>query len=201
MRAETPWWIPALASLGISVLVFILGYVLVYRRQLGPQLRHINAQLQDRTAALQVGQAAEALEFSKLILAWVPRATSVYDSPGAGDRPLPSSRIVDASYRLANDPELRQLLLRTTELLGALDDYPGSWANVASKPENSKLKERLGGGGLWTHPTEDQAAFLAPYRTKWETAREAWGAAASELLDVAQTMRERAEALLRAVPR
>jgi hypothetical protein len=177
------------------------GYVLVYRRQLGPQLRHINAQLLDRNAALQAGQAAEALEVSKSILAWVPRATSVYESPGAADRPLPTSRIVDDTRRLANDPELRALLSRTAELLGALQDNPGSWANVASRPGNAELKELLDGGGLWTDPTEDQAAFLAPYRTRWESARDTWGAAAVQLFDVAQAMRERAKALLRAVPR
>jgi len=196
MPPQTPWWITSASSLGISVVVFALGYFLLYR----PQLRHISAQLEDRNAALDASQGAQALDFAKAILAWYPVATARYESPGAAHRPIPSAEVVDDASRLANDPLLRALLVRAAELLAALNTYPGTWWNEALKINRTpEAVDRLGPVGMVENLTPEQIEYLVPMRVKWEARRDAWGVAAKELAEVSQAMRERAEMLLRAV--
>ena len=200
-QAPVPLWQTTLASLLIAVVVFALGYFLVYRRQLGPQLRHLQAQLLDRDAGLAAAQAARALELAKLVAAWHPNATADCERPGWSE--AVSATDAAGSARLANDGELRRLLVRYGELVGVVREAPEMWLNIVLSINRSpELQERLGAVSISEVQslTPAQSAFLAPARVSWEDERARWGQAMDELLYVATTLRDRAELLLRAAP-
>lgn len=193
----TPLWQTSVASLLVSVAVFLVGYLLVYRRQLAP----MKVQLADRTARLAAQQASEALTIAKAIFGWYPVATSKYDRPH-NPRDLPAPEAADDARRLANDPVLRDLLASTARLLDRVHRVPQTWANVALHiNRDEKLVERLGALGIQPEQfTSEQNEYLAPFRERWVAERDEWGAAAERLNTVAERLRERAEELLRAVP-
>jgi hypothetical protein len=199
----TPWWITSLSSLAISLLVFALGYWLVYRRQIGPQLRHLEAQAQDRDAALMAQQAAEARDLASRFLAWYPRGTAEPDAAlWTFDLPEPEAALSLA--RLANDGEMRRLLEELATCISPVKQAPDSRLNVVLMiNRDDELRSRLGtvdGIGRDTNLTPEQEAFLAPHLAEWDARMRQWREAAERLDETARRLRDRAELLLRRVP-
>jgi ABC-type nickel/cobalt efflux system permease component RcnA len=199
----TPWWVTSLSSLVISLLVFGLGYWLVYRRQIGPQLRHLEAQAEDRHAALMAQQAAEARQLALTFLAWYPRGTAREDAAlWTFDLPEPDEALNLA--RLANDQELRCLLEQVAADIPRLKNAPDSRLNVVLMiNRDEELRERLGTvDGVRDEAilTTEQAEFLAPHLEKWHRDMKHWREAADRVNATALRLRDRAELLLRQVP-
>jgi hypothetical protein len=200
----TPWWITSLSSLAISLLVFALGYWLVYRRQIGPQLRHLEAQAQDRDAALMAQQAAEARDLATRFLTWYPRGTAEPDAAlWTFDLPEPEAALSLA--RLANDDEMRRLLEELATCISPVKQAPDSRLNVVLMiNRDEELRSRLGTvGGIGRdrrNLTPEQEAFLAPHLAEWDARMKQWRQAADLLNVTARRLRDRAELLLRRVP-
>ncbi len=201
----TPWWITSLSSLVISLLVFALGYWLVYRRQIGPQLRHLEAQAQDRNAALIAQQAAEARELATQFLRWYPVGTARADA-AQWTSELPEPEVALSLARLANDDELRRLLEELATYMGPLkQEEPDARMNVVYMINRDEdLRSRLGSvdgfGGDGLDLTPEQEAFLAPHLAEWNARMKQWRQTADLLNATALRLRDRAELLLRRVP-
>lgn len=202
----TVWWVDAAVNLVVSLVVFAAGYLLVYRKQLGPQLRKIEADLQDRAARFAASQADSALEIAKAVEAWHSEATRYYESPGDSSL-LPNPTDVHDHSRLANDPELRDLLAKAAHLTQIVRrTKPSPWINVVhSIDSDEELVQEL--GPVWYTPgnedldlTPAQADYLRPIRADWERERREWGESAESLRTVAKKLRDRAEVLLRTSP-
>lgn len=205
MQATTsaPWWLSSLSSLLISLIVFALGYWLVYRRQIGPQLRHLEAQAEDRQAALMAQQAPEARELALTLLRWYPRGTEREDAAlWTFELPEPEQALNLA--RLANDSDLRGLLEVLASVIPLVKRAPDSRPNVILLINRDEiLKSRLGpvvGVGDEASLTPEQAAFLAPHLSAWDAEMVNWRQAASRLRVTAERLRDRAELLIRRVP-
>lgn len=196
-----PIWLDAMISLGISLIVFALGYWLIWARQ----IRHLNDQRTDRQARLLAAQAPAALVIAKEVERW---AAARQPEHGRNDVPYWSKQLPDRekatdAARLANDPDLKRLLREYAEVREkARETEPQSWLNVALVINRDKaLTERLGPLGVdpasWTQP---QREYLAPLQADWRQRLATYNSWADRIAPLGVAIRERAEALLRDAP-
>ncbi len=189
----------SLISLATSVVVFFLGYRFVYRTQ----IRHLSNQITDREATLNAREATWSLEIAKVMDDWCARLLA---DPGTTPElwiGFPSSKRLNDRARLANDTELKDLLLKLKRTVEHQPRNPGSWTNVALQiNRDPSLKERLGQVEFDKRHemvlTPDQEAYLVQEREKWETTRDVWLQWSAQVPPLVTRLRERSEELIRA---
>lgn len=198
--SSAAWLTEGAQQLLVSVIVFAVGYAIVYRKQ----LRHLNTQVQDRDAKLNAAQAWAALEIGKAVEVWYAEAIHVFERPFSPWR-LPHAHEADDRARLANDKRLAELLIAYSEQIRVVGDKTPDFlynVRVFTINGNEEAKAAVGSvkqDGLELLLTDEQREYLKPAEHQWRVQRAEWGRLADEFYKTGCELRERAEYLLRQV--